>query len=142
MSYLLDSHVLLWWLEDSPLIGSSIREKIADPEVRVLVSAASVWEIGIKQALGKLRAPESLIRTRLALNLSIVSEYSRHVRAANRTVSLLFSASPRGVTMYRYFILLGLTDTFLSFTSPFSASFFTRKFTFARFRPVVLERSR
>ncbi len=61
MRYLLDSHVLLWWLEDSPRIPSSVREKISDPQVQILISAASVWEIGIKQALGKLRAPESLV---------------------------------------------------------------------------------
>ncbi len=61
MSYLLDSHVLLWWLADSPRIGKELRRTLADPEVRVVVSAASVWEIGIKQALGKLRAPESVV---------------------------------------------------------------------------------
>jgi PIN domain nuclease of toxin-antitoxin system len=61
MSYLLDSHVLLWWLEDSARINTVIRKTIADPEVPVLVSAATVWEIGIKQALGKLQAPESVI---------------------------------------------------------------------------------
>lgn len=61
MSYLLDSHVLLWWLEDSPRIRAALRNTLIDPQVRVLVSAASVWEIGIKQALGKLQAPESII---------------------------------------------------------------------------------
>ncbi len=61
MSYLLDSHVLLWWLEDSARINAVLRRTIADPQVPVLVSAASVWEIGIKQAIGKLRAPESVI---------------------------------------------------------------------------------
>lgn len=61
MSYLLDSHVLLWWLGDSPRLGTAVRRALADPDNRVLVSAASIWEIGIKQALGKLRAPESLL---------------------------------------------------------------------------------
>ena len=61
MSYLLDSHVLLWWLEDSPRIGPTARNAIANPDARVLVSAASIWEIAIKQALGKLRAPESVV---------------------------------------------------------------------------------
>jgi PIN domain nuclease of toxin-antitoxin system len=60
VSYLLDSHVLLWWLGDSPRIRAELRGTLADPQVRVFVSAASVWEIGIKQALGKLRAPESI----------------------------------------------------------------------------------
>jgi PIN domain nuclease of toxin-antitoxin system len=60
MRYLLDTHVLLWWLEDSPRLGSDIRRILADPEQQILVSAASVWEIGIKQDLGKLDAPESV----------------------------------------------------------------------------------
>ena len=63
MSYLLDSHVLLWWLADSPRIGRELRRTIADPEIRVLVSAASVWEIGIKQALGKLDQLEVGLKT-------------------------------------------------------------------------------
>lgn len=29
MSYLVDSHVLLWWLEDSPRIGAELRETLA-----------------------------------------------------------------------------------------------------------------
>ncbi len=61
MSYLLDSHVLLWWLQDSPRLGAKVRGKLTDPNARVFVSAASVWEIGIKQALGKLQTPELVV---------------------------------------------------------------------------------
>ena len=52
---LLDTHVLLWALEDSPELGVSTRETIVDPRNQIFVSAASVWEIAIKRALGKLR---------------------------------------------------------------------------------------
>lgn len=57
---LLDTHALLWWLADDPHMGDAARDAIADGERRVLVSAASAWEIAIKRALGKLDAPADL----------------------------------------------------------------------------------
>ncbi len=51
---LLDTHALLWWLLDSPELGAMARAAIADPAQRVLVSAASAWELATKQRLGKL----------------------------------------------------------------------------------------
>ena len=59
MKLLLDTHALLWWLADAPLADPA-REAIASPESTVLASAASVWEISIKRALGKLRTGEDL----------------------------------------------------------------------------------
>ena len=56
-STLLDTHALLWWLSDDARLGARSRARIAEPNVRVLVSAASGWEISIKRALGKLEAP-------------------------------------------------------------------------------------
>lgn len=60
MQLLLDTHALLWWLADMPELGSKAREHMAQPDHRVWVSAASVWEIEIKRALGKLRAPDDI----------------------------------------------------------------------------------
>lgn len=54
---LLDTHILLWWLDDNPCLSSVFRERIADPEMACFVSAASIWEMGIKRATGKLEAP-------------------------------------------------------------------------------------
>jgi PIN domain nuclease of toxin-antitoxin system len=54
---LLDSHVALWALGDPDRLGPAARAAIVDPGHEVLVSAASLWEISIKQALGKLRLP-------------------------------------------------------------------------------------
>lgn len=84
MTYLLDSHVLLWWLEGSPRIGPALLETLADPGVRVLVSAASVWEIGIKQALGKLRVPESILDLLQDEGFGELSMTARHAEAAAR----------------------------------------------------------
>lgn len=62
MRLLLDTHVLLWWLANDPSLGEEVREGISDAGSGVFVSAASAWEISIKQALGKLDAPSDLVR--------------------------------------------------------------------------------
>jgi PIN domain nuclease of toxin-antitoxin system len=58
---LLDAHALLWWLGDVATLQADARAAIASPTNDVLVSAATVWEIEIKRALGKLDAPEGLV---------------------------------------------------------------------------------
>lgn len=51
---LLDTEVLIWWDANSPKLGGHARAAIQDAH-EVYVSAASAWEIVIKEALGKLR---------------------------------------------------------------------------------------
>lgn len=60
MRLLLDTHALLWWLADSPM-SADAKQAIADPDNIVIVSAASIWEIAIKKARGKLDAPDGLV---------------------------------------------------------------------------------
>ena len=57
MRILLDTHYLLWWLLDSPQLGEG-RALIAAPQNLVFLSVASLWELRIKQALGKITLPE------------------------------------------------------------------------------------
>lgn len=59
MRLLLDTHVALWAIADSPKLPAAGRELIAATENEVLVSAASVWEIAIKHALGRGDMPIS-----------------------------------------------------------------------------------
>jgi PIN domain nuclease of toxin-antitoxin system len=54
MKLLLDTHAWLWWLSDDRALGSSARRAIADRRNVVAVSAASVWEVTIKRARGRL----------------------------------------------------------------------------------------
>ncbi|WP_259331681.1 type II toxin-antitoxin system VapC family toxin [Pseudomonas sp. FW300-N2A2] len=56
----MDTHAFLWWLSDDPSLGADARQMIGEPRNQVLVSAASIWEISIKQAKGMLEAPEDL----------------------------------------------------------------------------------
>jgi PIN domain nuclease of toxin-antitoxin system len=66
MNLLLDTHVLLWWLDDNPTLSKKAKAAIADGKNLVFVSAAVIWEIRIKQALGKLDIPPDF---RQVLNL-------------------------------------------------------------------------
>jgi PIN domain nuclease of toxin-antitoxin system len=60
---LLDTHVLLWARGEHRRIGASVRETITNPEISVFFSSASIWEMAIKHALGKLRMPPNLLET-------------------------------------------------------------------------------
>lgn len=60
MRLLLDTQPLLWWLFDLPLLRTSAREAIANPDNQVHVSAVSAVEIATKQTIGKLEAPADL----------------------------------------------------------------------------------
>lgn len=60
MILLLDTRAFLWWLDDPKLLATAARNAVADGKNTVYVSAAVVWEIGIKRSLGKLDAPDDL----------------------------------------------------------------------------------
>lgn len=61
MSYLIDTHVLLWWLFDDPKLCATSRAIISNPAHQILVSSASAWEIATKHRLGKLPEAEPLL---------------------------------------------------------------------------------
>ena len=58
MRVLLDTHVLLWAVLNDPRLTATQARAISDGEV--YLSSASVWEIGIKRAIGKLDVPGEL----------------------------------------------------------------------------------
>jgi len=59
MRLLLDTHVLLWWMDDAPQLNGEARAAIASPRNLVYTSAVTAWEIVIKRSLGKLEIPEN-----------------------------------------------------------------------------------
>jgi PIN domain nuclease of toxin-antitoxin system len=59
MNVLLDTHIALWAITDSPRLPSRARDLISAPTSTVWVSAASVWEISIKHSLGRGDMPVS-----------------------------------------------------------------------------------
>ena len=62
MNVLLDTHVFLWWIDDSPDLSTRAREITGDANNAVFLSAASGWEMAIKAHLGKLILPDDLER--------------------------------------------------------------------------------
>ena len=54
MKYLLDTHVVLWIAENSPLLTEKVKEVILDKNSEKYVSIASVWEVAIKLGTHKL----------------------------------------------------------------------------------------
>ena len=60
MNLLLDTCVLLWWLDDPMLLSEQALTAIKEPNNKIIVSVVSAWEIAIKKALGKLESPENL----------------------------------------------------------------------------------
>ena len=60
MRILLDSHVALWWLADDGALGPRCRDLVAGAD-EAFVSAVTPWELGIKQAIGKLAMPTGLV---------------------------------------------------------------------------------
>ena len=60
MRLLLDTHILLWSLTEPQRLSALVRRALEDARNEVFVSPVSVWEIAIKRALGKLKAPDIL----------------------------------------------------------------------------------
>ena len=61
MRLLLDTHILLWWLDDDPRLTATLRQAILDGSNEILVSSITVAEIEIKKAHGKLDVPRELL---------------------------------------------------------------------------------
>jgi len=61
MSYLIDTHIFLWWLFDDPKLHTDCRDIIRNPDHRIIVSSASAWEIATKYRIGKLPEAKQLV---------------------------------------------------------------------------------
>lgn len=57
MRILLDSHAVVWWLSEPKRLLPVARAAIEDPGNEIYVSAATIWELGLKAAKGKLTLP-------------------------------------------------------------------------------------
>lgn len=79
---LLDTHTLLWGLGDVDRLSPSAREVLSAGEMPAYVSAASVWEIAIKRASGKLQAPDDLLARIAAARFDELMVDFRHATVA------------------------------------------------------------
>ena len=52
---LLDTRLVLWWLNGDPQLPQAVVERVQAPEAEVFVSQASLWEMAIKVSIGRLQ---------------------------------------------------------------------------------------
>ena len=81
MNLLLDTHILLWWLEDHPSLREKDRESISNTENLIILSAAVIWEIRIKQALGKLEIASNFYQVVQEQGFEMISISPAHAYA-------------------------------------------------------------
>ena len=84
MRLLVDTHAALWLLGEDSRLSSSADQMLTDASNEILLSAAVVWEVAIKQSLGKLDAPDGFAEMLLdagALPLAVSIDHARAVRA-------------------------------------------------------------
>jgi len=74
---LLDTHVLLWLLDDDPCLGPVARSRLTAGG-EVFVSAVSFWELAIKVGLGKVSVPDDLPARVEAAGLSLLPVTTLH----------------------------------------------------------------
>jgi PIN domain nuclease of toxin-antitoxin system len=84
VNFLIDSH-LFWWCQCSPeLLPSRARDLIQDPGSVIYISAATIWELGIRLALGRLRPSVPLETLVPTIDFEQLPVTSRHALAAAR----------------------------------------------------------
>jgi len=72
MNYLLDTHVILWWLTEPKNIAVKARKIISDKEENIFISSASCWEMAIKKGVGRLKFPSNLLEIITAEGFNII----------------------------------------------------------------------
>ncbi len=77
MTYLLDTHYMLWAIAESKKLSVRVKDIITNPDHRIVVSAISFWEVSLKNSIGKLDitglSPEELPDSCLKVGFEIES---------------------------------------------------------------------
>lgn len=60
MRLLLDTHAIIWHIEQNPALGTTASTAIKDVNNHIHVSTVSLWELSIKVSLGKLKLPDTI----------------------------------------------------------------------------------
>ena len=85
MKLLLDTHIFLWFIDDSPLLDKTTKE-LLESEHDLLLSVVSIWEIAIKVSIGKLQLSspfERFIPEQIAINdLDLLEIKIKHLNSA------------------------------------------------------------
>jgi PIN domain nuclease of toxin-antitoxin system len=79
---LIDTHILLWTDQRPRLIAPTLRSAMRDETNEIVVSAALVWEIAIKRAIGKLTFDRPIVAAVLAFGFEILPVSGIHAEHA------------------------------------------------------------
>jgi len=82
VNVLLDTHILIWALENNPSLSKKARNAIITGGNVVFVSSVSVWEISIKKSIGKLRVPDNLLEELIAHRFNLLNISAEHAQLA------------------------------------------------------------
>lgn len=61
MKYLLDTHVIIWWLNTPNKIKNSTQKIIKDKKNIIYISSVTIWEIAIKKQSNKIKIPSNFL---------------------------------------------------------------------------------
>jgi PIN domain nuclease of toxin-antitoxin system len=79
---LIDTHVLLWADQRPRRIAPTLRAAMRDEANEIVISAATIWEIAVKRAIGKLRFDRPIVAAVLALGFEILPVAGAHAEHA------------------------------------------------------------
>ena len=89
MKYLLDTHVVLWAAENSPMLSNKAKTAILDVKTEKYVSIVSAWEVAIKLGSGKLHLEGGLLEF-----FRIIDDNGFHELSVEREYLELISSLP------------------------------------------------
>ena len=78
MRLLLDSHVVIWWLDDSSRLQNATRDILISPDNELFLSAVTTWELNMKIARGNLHLPEDYAERLLNDGMAELTVAIRH----------------------------------------------------------------
>lgn len=79
MKYIIDTYILLYWLDDPNQITLEVRNLLESSDNKVYFSMASVWEMMIKKSIGKLNFPANLKEMLSTEDIEILSIEFEHL---------------------------------------------------------------
>jgi PIN domain nuclease of toxin-antitoxin system len=79
---LIDTHIFLWWDRQLRSLSRPLRAAIADEANDIFVSAASIWELAIKRAIGKLSFSRSIVDAASEFGFEILPVTGSHAEHA------------------------------------------------------------
>ena len=85
--YIIDTHALLWYLRNSSELSEKARQ-IIDNEEQIFTSIASLWEIAIKQSIGKLDLEYSISQIKNLCKQKSISVFPIASRHLDELISL------------------------------------------------------